>query len=156
MTRHAIMAAVLMAAANLAVAVQAQFPPGADAPPLPLGLGPDLPRLMETLTLTEEQQSHINAVVARNRENMKPLLQRAREADMAFRAALEAENPDVTAVGQAALAMHAARKKLHAARSAAFEEVKSVLTDEQREELEGASARLRLRPRPGVPLDDRR
>ena len=156
MTRHAIMAAVLMVAANLAAAVQAQFPPGADAPPLPLGLGPGLPRLMEMMTLTDEQRSQIKVLLSTNREHMKPLLQSARKADVAFRAALEAENPDVTAVGHAALAMHAARKKLHAAHSAAFEEVKSVLTDEQREELEGVRARLRHGPRPRLPLDERR
>jgi len=47
-------------------------------------------------------------------------------------------------VGQAALAAHAAEQKLHEAQRSAFEELKSILTPEQREKLEEGRGR---RPR---------
>ena len=76
-------------------------------------------------------------------------MESARQAHEAFRAALEAESPDAAAIGQAAIAMKAAEKKVRAAHEAAFEEMKAILTPEQ-----ARSSRRRARsagPRPRRP-----
>jgi len=104
----------------------------------PGGPGPGRGRLAEELGLGDEQKAQLEAI--------QPLMEAARQAHEAFRSALESENPEATAVGQAALAMKAAERKVRAARDAAFEEMKDVLTPEQREKLEQARQRG---PRPG-------
>jgi protein CpxP len=96
-------------------------------------------RLAEELGLSDEQKAQAEAIQARQHETVKPLMEAARAAHEAFRTALEAESPDATAVGQAALAMHAAEKKLQAAHEAGMAEIKALLTPEQREKLERMS-----------------
>ena len=100
--------------------------------------GPGLGRLAEELGLSDEQKTQIEALRAKERESSRPLMEAARQAHEAFRAALEAEGADAATVGQAALAMNAAEKKVRAAHEAAFEEMKSLLTPEQRQKLEEA------------------
>lgn len=101
------------------------------------GFGPAFgPRFAEQLGLSDEQKAQIEALRARDRETLRPLMDAAREAHEAFRKALETDGTDAATVGQAALAMHAAEKKLHAAHLAAFEEIKAILTPEQRDTLE--------------------
>jgi len=101
------------------------------------GFGPSA----ERLGLSDDQKAQWQAIHEKSREAMKPLFESARQAHKAFQSALEAPNPDATAVGQAALAMHAAEKKLHEAQQASFDEMKSILTPEQREKLEQARGR---------------
>jgi Spy/CpxP family protein refolding chaperone len=100
------------------------------------GPGPGLGRIAEDLGLSDEQKAQLEALRARQKDTLQPLAESARQAHEAFRAALEAESPDAAAVGQAALAMKEAEKKMKAAHDAAFEEMKSVLTPEQRQKLE--------------------
>lgn len=110
------------------------------------GPGPGLGRLAEELGLSDDQKAQLEVLRATQRETIQPLMENARQAHEAFRSALESESPEATAVGQAALAMKAAERKVRAARDAAFEEMKDVLTPEQREKLEQARPRG---PRPG-------
>ena len=105
------------------------------------GFGPAPERLAERLGLSEDQKAQWQAMREKNRDSMKPLFEGARQAHEAFKNALEAANPDALAVGQAALAAHAAQKKVHDAERAAFEELKSILTPEQREKLEEGRGR---------------
>jgi Spy/CpxP family protein refolding chaperone len=97
--------------------------------------------MAEELGLSDAQKSQIEALRTKQRETLRPLMESARQAHEAFRSALDAESPDATAVGQAALAMHAAEKQVRAAHEAAFVEVKAILTPEQRQKLEEARER---------------
>jgi len=133
-TKVAVAGAALWALALAGIA-HAQGPGG---PPHDRPFGPDLGhgRLAEELSLSDEQKSQLEALRSRQQETLKPLAETARQAHETFRGALEADGADATAVGQAALAMHAAEKKLRAAHEAAFEEMKAILTPEQRDKLE--------------------
>jgi len=105
------------------------------------GFGPPPEQVAERLGLSADQKAQWQAMREKSRDTMKPLFESARQAHEAFRNALEAANPDALAVGQAALAAHAAEKKLHDAQQAAFEDLKSILTPEQREKLEEGRGR---------------
>lgn len=142
MTRKGLMfttAAAALSALPWMASVQAQDPPGPPPhrPEFGRGFGPGRgPGFYEQLGVSDEQKAQLEALKAKRDETLKPLMENARQAHEAFRKALEAESADATTVGQAALAMHAAEKKLHADREAAFEEMKSILTPEQREKLD--------------------
>jgi Spy/CpxP family protein refolding chaperone len=105
------------------------------------GFGPSPEQLAERLNLSDDQKAQWQSLREKQRDATKPLFDGARQAHEAFQNALEAAHPDVTNVGQAALAVHAAEKKLHEAQQAAFEEMKSILTPEQREKLEQSRER---------------
>jgi Spy/CpxP family protein refolding chaperone len=147
MTRKGVM--MTMAAAALAAlpwvgAVQAQEPPGPRhggefGPGRPGGPGFG-PHLADELELSDDQKAQLEALRGKQREALQPLLESARQTREGFRAALDAEGADATAIGQAALAMKAAEKKLRAAHDAAFEEMKAILTPEQVAKLEQARA----------------
>lgn len=94
------------------------------------GMGP-----MAGLDLTDAQREQMKALHEKRRATLEPLMTEARTTREAFERALAAESPDPTAVGEAALAMKAAREKMHAAHEAAAEEVEKILTAEQREQL---------------------
>ena len=107
------------------------------------------PRFAEELGLTAEQKAQMDALRQKNEATLKPLAEAARTAHETFRKALESENPDAAAVGQAALAMHTAEKALRAAHEATFEQMKAILTDEQRAKLEAMKEQRGKRgPRP--------
>jgi Spy/CpxP family protein refolding chaperone len=108
------------------------------------GFGPAPEQLAARLGLSDDQKAQWQAMREKGRDGMKPLFENARQAHKAFRRTLEAANPDPLAVGEAALAAHAAERKLHDAQQSAFEELKSILTPEQREKLEDGRGR---RPR---------
>jgi Spy/CpxP family protein refolding chaperone len=134
------MAALAVAALTCVGSLQAQ-PPGAPRHGRELGPGgpggPGFgPRLAEELGLSDEQKAQLEAMFGKQREALRPLMENARQAHEAFQAALDAENADATAIGQAALAMKAAEGKLRAAHDAAFEELKAILTPEQAAKLE--------------------
>jgi Spy/CpxP family protein refolding chaperone len=143
-------------AAVLAVpmAAVAGTPPPAGQPGAPphgeFERGPGGPgmRLLEELGLSDEQKGQVQALHARQRETLRPLLESAHQAREAFHTALEADNADATTVGQAALAMKAADARLRAAHDAAREEMKALLTPDQRERLEKLEA---SRPEHGGP-----
>ena len=100
------------------------------------GFGPPIGMLAERLGLSDDQKAQIKALREKSQEANEPLFDAARKARQALDKALEADSPDVTTIGQLALAMHAAQKKVDAAQRAAFEEMKSILTPEQLEKLE--------------------
>ena len=133
-TKAAVAGAALWALAWVGIA-HAQGP-GAPPHDRPFGPGFGHGRLAEELGLSDEQKSQLEALRGRQQETLKPLAEAARQAHETFRAALEADGADAATVGQAALAMHAAEKKLRAAHEAAFEEMKAILTPEQRDKLE--------------------
>lgn len=146
-------AAAMLMATGLVTVIHAQDPGGPPGRGFDPHFGPDPSRLAALLGLSDEQQAQLKAMRDKNRETLRPLMESARRADHSFRSALEEENPEATAVGQAALAMHTARLKVQAAHAAALEEMKAILTPEQGEKLEEARARFGpgRRRRPGGP-----
>ena len=114
-----------------------EFGPGRPGGPGGPGIGP---RFAEELGLSEEQKAQLEALRTKQRETLRPLMESARQAHDAFQTALDADNADAAAVGQAALAMKAADNKLRAAHKAAFEEMKAILTPEQAAKLDQVQA----------------
>jgi Spy/CpxP family protein refolding chaperone len=121
-----------------------EFGPGRPGGPGGPGFGPGL---AEALGLSDDQKAQLDALRTKQRETMRPLMESARQAHDAFQAALDADNADAATVGQAALAMKAAEKKLRAAHEAAFAEMKAILTPEQAAKLDQVRAEGRG-PRP--------
>jgi Spy/CpxP family protein refolding chaperone len=114
-----------------------EFGPGRPGGPGGPGIGP---RFAEELGLSDEQKAQLEALRTKQRETLRPLMESARQAHDAFQTALDAENADAAAIGQAALAMKAADNKLRAAHEAAFEEMKAILTPEQAAKLDQVQA----------------
>lgn len=147
MTRKGLMmtvAAAALAALPSVGVVRAQEPAG---PPHGREFGPGGPGgpgfgpgLAEDLGLSDDQKAQLEALRGKQREALRPLMESARQAHETFQTALDAESADATAIGQAALAMKAAEKKLRAAHDAAFEEMKAILTPEQVAKLEQGRA----------------
>ena len=109
------------------------------------GFGPDGPggpgrpgigMVAEHLGLSDQQKEQWKVIHERARETGEPLMKAAGEAKQAFDTALEAENAQAVAVGQAALAMRAAHNKVEAHRKATLEEVKAILAPDQLAKLE--------------------
>ncbi len=101
---------------------------------------------IERLDLTDQQKDQILSIREKHRAENQPLFETAQKAHQAFRKALEKDGADAQSVGQAALAMRAAQKKLEAALAGEREEVKSILTPEQREKFEASEKRRRESP----------
>ena len=148
--RTTMMAAAAMAALSWTAAItMAQEPSGPPhrhefgrfGPGGPGAYGGGMAGLADRLGLSDEQKTQAKAIFARQKETLMPLMESTRETHEAFRKALETEGADATTVGQAALAMHAAEKKLQAAHQAAFEEFKALLTPDQRTQLEQMKTR---------------
>lgn len=112
--------------------------------PAPMGLP------LHELDLSDEQREQIRAIHEKERESLKPVIEKAEAARQAFDKALNAENADAQAVGQAALAMKAAQAQVDAAHKATVEQVKAILTPEQAAKLEEMQKR-RPRGGPGAP-----
>lgn len=119
-------------------------------------------RVAEYLGLTEEQQAEWKSLQEQHRAEMEPLRQEGRELHERLRTATEAENPDLTAVGAATLALKQHREKAKAAREAFTEKLTSTLTPEQKTRFEAFQAshrggygkhgvKGRRGPRPGQP-----
>jgi Spy/CpxP family protein refolding chaperone len=138
------LAAILAAGTHTAASAR-----GPDGPPIGRergprfgpGHGPLGPRFAEELGLSDEQKAQLESLRKKNEETLEPLADAARQSHETFRTALESDNPDSATVGQAALAMHAAEKALRAAHEASFEQVKAILTEEQRVKFEAARER---------------
>ena len=111
------------------------FGPGGPGGPNGPG-GPPLGMIAQHLGLSEEQKTQLKAIHEKQMEATKPLMQTAGESAAAFEKALEADSPDPAALGQAAIAMRNARRQVEAAHQAGFEEIKALLTPEQRAKVE--------------------
>ncbi len=98
--------------------------------------GPPVGMVARHLGLSDEQKEQWKALHEKARETGEPLMKAAQEAKQAFDKALDAENADANAVGQAALAMRGAHQKVEAHRKATFQSVKTILTPEQLAKIE--------------------
>jgi len=87
--------------------------------------------IAERLGLSDEQKAQWKAIHEKAREEGQPLMKAAGAAKEAFDRALEAENADAAAVGQAAIAMKNARSRAEAHHKATLDAAKAILTPEQ-------------------------
>lgn len=108
--------------------------------------GPQMEMMAEHLGLSDEQKAQIKAIHEKTRETVEPLAKAAGDAHQAFDQALNAENADAATVGQAALAMRNADRRIEAQHKAAMESVKALLTPEQAAKFEEMQQHIR---RPG-------
>ena len=115
--------------------------------------GPPIEMIAERLGLSDEQKAQWKAIHEKAREAGQPLMKAAGASKEAFDKALEAENADAATVGQAAIAMKAARGQVEAHHKATMEAVKAILTPEQAAKFEQMQKhRMRGRgPGPGGP-----
>jgi periplasmic protein CpxP/Spy len=112
--------------------------------------GPPIGMAARHLGLSDEQKAEWKAIHEKAGETGEPLMTAAHEARAAFEKALDAENSSASAVGEAAIAMRAAQKKVEAHRKATFESIKAILTPEQLEKIEEMEKqRPRRGPAPG-------
>src|SRR5262245_11404971 len=82
--------------------------------------------------LTEEQKASWRAMREQHQSEMQPLLEEGRALHEKLRAALQSENPDPQAVGEATLAVEQHRKNIEAAQKAYHEKLAAQLTPEQK------------------------
>jgi Spy/CpxP family protein refolding chaperone len=92
-------------------------------------------RAFERLNLSADQKDQIQAIRQKNRATAKPLVEAVRDARANLKKAIDSDNPDATAVGQATLQLRSAQQKLQANRRATLDEIRSVLTPEQLDQL---------------------
>jgi Spy/CpxP family protein refolding chaperone len=101
-------------------------------------------RVADYLGLTEQQRAQWRDMVAKHRDEMKPLREEGRALRQRAREAMDANEPDAQ-VGEAVKALHAHREKVRAASEAFRSQLESVLTAEQRQKYEAFEAARSLR-----------
>jgi Spy/CpxP family protein refolding chaperone len=90
-------------------------------------------RVTEYLALTEQQQASVKQLKEELRERVRPLREEQRAAREQLRTALEAANPDPTAVGRLVIAMEGKRDEIRAIHQEYQRDFAALLTAEQRE-----------------------
>jgi Spy/CpxP family protein refolding chaperone len=93
-------------------------------------------RGLSRLDLTESQKTEVKGIMESRKATFESLRERARGDWEALQTAAEAPSPDTSTVGAAFLKLRADRGALHAERKAAMEQIRSVLTAEQKEKLD--------------------
>jgi Spy/CpxP family protein refolding chaperone len=104
--------------------------------------GPPIDRIAEHLGLSDEQKAEWKTIHENARTAGEPLMKAAGEAKEAFDKALESENPNPAAVGQAAIAMRNAHRAVEAHHKAAMDAAKAILTPEQLAKMEEMEKRM--------------
>ena len=94
-------------------------------------------RMGDALNLTEEQRSQLEAIQAEYSDAVEPLVAGAREAHQSAAAALEGDSPDFEAYERALREGADRMVQAHVAMARAAAEARDVLTEEQRQGLQG-------------------
>lgn len=102
-------------------------------------------RLKRVLALTDAQVTSIGALLKTHREAAFPLSQDLRARSHELQNALEAPEPNPTAVGQLAISRHGLTKQLQALNVKLQSDIAAVLTPEQRQKFEEMKARRTAR-----------
>ena len=93
--------------------------------------GPPIDMIAERLGLSDEQKAQWKSIHDAARATGEPLMKAAGAAKEAFDKALEADNADPAAIGQAAIAMKNARNEVEAHHKATMDAARAILTPEQ-------------------------
>jgi Spy/CpxP family protein refolding chaperone len=93
-------------------------------------------RVLARLDLTEAQKADVKRILDSRRATFESLRERARTDREALNELAQATSPDTAAVGAAFLRVRSDREALRAERKATMEQIRSILTTEQKEELD--------------------
>jgi len=93
-------------------------------------------RGLSRLDLTESQKNDVRRIMDSRKATFESLHERARVDREALRAVSEVSAPDTSAVGAAFLKLRSDRVALRAERESTMKEVRSLLTNEQKEKLD--------------------
>ena len=93
-------------------------------------------RMAEYLELSDQQQASARELFADLREKTRPLREEQRATREQLRTALDAPNPDPTAIGRLVLSIHAKGEEMRAARKQADASFAALLTPEQRQKFD--------------------
>ena len=104
--------------------------------------GPErrLGRAADYLGLSADQQANWKSLFEQHKAEIEPLRQERHQLHERLKAAMSAENPDPTAVGEATLALKSHREKMKAAHQAFETRLASTLTPEQKTKFEALKA----------------
>jgi Spy/CpxP family protein refolding chaperone len=104
---------------------------------------PRAARLAHDLDLTPDQITAWKQIHADTAALVQPLAASARETRTQLKAALDSTTPDPAAVGKLAIALHATRAQIRAARADARAKLEAVLTPEQKTKFEALKTHRR-------------
>jgi Spy/CpxP family protein refolding chaperone len=99
-----------------------------------------LGRAADYLGLTADQQATWKSLFEQHKAEIEPLRQEGHQLHERLKAAMSAQNPDPTAVGEATLALKNHREKMKAAHTAFQTRLTSTLTPEQKTKFEALKA----------------
>ena len=100
---------------------------------------------LSQLDLSESQKADIKRIMESRHAELKSLHERFQADRDALRAAAEASSPDPAAVGAAYLRVQANGETMRAERMKTMEEVRAILTNEQREKFDSMKENLKSR-----------
>ncbi len=101
-------------------------------------------RMGDALNLTEEQRSQLEAIQTEYSDSVEPLMTEVMEAHQEAAAALEGDAPDLEAYERAIRQGAARMVEAHIAMARAAAEARDVLTDEQRQQLQGGMQMMQM------------
>ena len=108
-------------------------------------------RVLSRLDLTESQKTEVRRIKDSRKATFESLHERTRSDWEALQAAAAVQSPDTSAVGAAFLKLRADREALRAERQSTMQEIRSILTTEQKEKFDGMiEARKERRGRMGT------
>ncbi|HXB54102.1 MAG TPA: periplasmic heavy metal sensor [Vicinamibacteria bacterium] len=99
-----------------------------------------LGRAADYLGLTADQQATWKSLFEQHKAEVEPLRQEHQQLHERLKAAMSAENPDATAVGEATLALKNHREKMKAAHTAFETRLASTLTPDQKTKFDAFKA----------------
>jgi periplasmic protein CpxP/Spy len=100
------------------------------------GHGFGMMRGLKRLDLTETQKADVKRIMESRKPTFESLRERARADWEALHELSQGSSPDSSAVGAAFLKLRTTREALHAERESTMQEIRSILTPEQREKLD--------------------
>ena len=111
------------------------------------GMGGGWMRGLSQLDLTETQKTEIRRIMESRHAALESLRERFQADRDALKAAADAPSPDAAAVGAAYLRVRANGETMRAERQKTMEEVRAVLTNEQREKFDAMKQNIKERRR---------
>ena len=109
------------------------------------GMGGGMMKGLSQLDLSETQKADIKRIMESRHAELKSLHERFQADRDALRAAAEATSPDPAAVGAAYLRVRANGETMRAERMKTKEEVRAILTNEQREKFDSMKENMKSR-----------
>ncbi|HVE66642.1 MAG TPA: periplasmic heavy metal sensor [Thermoanaerobaculia bacterium] len=111
------------------------------------GMGGGMMKGLSQLDLTETQKTEIRRIMESRNAALESLRSRFQADRDALKAAADAPSPDPASVGAAYLRVRANGETMRAERQKTMEEVRAVLTNEQREKFDAMKQNIKERQR---------